>query len=385
LGRTLLRGATLLDPDLAAPGPGSLLLAEGRIEARLAPGEPGPADAERVDLGGRGLAPGFLDLHYHGSLIVSDASGYGASLAASSELLLRHGTTAFLVTSVAWSRDRLREALPRLVELLGGVRWPGAVPIGLHLEGPWINARAAGAQPGSGIRSYDAAEGAETFARASGALRMVTLAPEVPGALALTGELTRRGVIASLGHSLATAPEIEVGLAAGLRHVTHLFNAMGPLHHRDLGVAGFALADDRLSCDLICDGAHVHPAMVRLAARAKGDRLLFITDRIELEGAGRSFGSGELRDDGVAVRLPDGRLAGSCLTLDRAIRNVIGYGAMTQLDAVRACTLRPARLLGIERERGTLRPGARADLVLLDAEGLVAETWLEGRRAFSRS
>jgi N-acetylglucosamine-6-phosphate deacetylase len=173
---------------------------------------------------------------------------------------------------------------------------------------------------------------------------------------------------------------VEAAVARGARHVTHLWNAMSGLHHRAPGLAGAALADDRLSCDLICDGVHVHPAAVRVAARAKRERLVLISDRVS-PGAG--FGAGALNDDGTALRLADGRLAGSRLSLDRALQNAVSFGAMTRLEAVAAVSLRPARLLGLERERGTLRPGARADLALLDAEGCVAETWLAGRRAYA--
>jgi N-acetylglucosamine-6-phosphate deacetylase len=160
---------------------------------------------------------------------------------------------------------------------------------------------------------------------------------------------------------------------------------MGPLHHRERGTAGVALTDGRLSCDLICDGAHVHPSVVALAARQKGEQLLLITDRVELEGArpAPSFGSGPLHSDGVALRLADGRLAASCLTLDRAVRNLSEFAGWTRAQAIAACTLAPARLLGIEAERGTLRPGARADLAVLGSRAEVVETWIAGRRVYA--
>ncbi|MEN8183907.1 MAG: N-acetylglucosamine-6-phosphate deacetylase [Myxococcota bacterium] len=379
----VLTRATLVDPEGAAPERGSLLIEGGRIAAILSEADPLP-DAPCHDLRGQRLAPGFIDLHYHGGLVLQEATGWRESLRASSESLVRHGTTGFLATTVAWSREVLAERVGALAELLAREQWPGAVPIGLHLEGPWIRPEAAGAQPSAAIRAYDPAEGREVLERGDGSVRLVTLAPEVEGAPALLGDLARRGVVAALGHSRAAPPDIESGIAEGLVHVTHLFNAMGSFHHRDVGTAGFALADDRLSCDLICDGAHVHPAAVRTAARAKGEGLVLITDRVEIDPPGPagtaapSFGSGELHSDGTALRLPDGRLAASHLTLDRAVANFREFTGATLPEAVAACTLRPARLLGIESERGTLRVGARADLVVIGDDGSICQTWIGG-------
>jgi N-acetylglucosamine-6-phosphate deacetylase len=378
MSRVALVNALLLDPEADAPAPGGLLLEDGRIAARLAPGA-SPASAQRVDLGGLGVAPGFLDLHYHGALVHGEPQGAAAALRETARELLVSGVTAFLPTTVAWPAPELLARVGALAEACASAPADGAAPLGLHLEGPWISAHAAGAQPGAGIRPFAAAEGARVFERAHGTLRLVTFAPELPGADALQAELERRGIVAALGHSQADAEQVAGAVARGARHVTHLWNAMSGLHHRAPGLAGAALADERLSCDLICDGVHVHPAAVRIAARAKRDALVLITDRV---AAGAGFGAGALVDDGTALRLADGRLAGSRLTLERALHNAVSFGAMTRLEAVAAVTLRPARVLGIERERGTFRPGARADLAVLDAADRVAETWLAGRRVF---
>jgi N-acetylglucosamine-6-phosphate deacetylase len=250
----------------------------------------------------------------------------------------------------------------------------------LHLEGPWISAEAPGAMARDAIRPYDASTDREVLARADGQLRMVTLAPEVEGADALLTELSARGVIAALGHTHASPDCIREAIERGLRHVTHLWNAMGPTHHRAPGVAGTALAEDRLTCDLICDGHHVDPAIVRIAARALGERLVLITDRLDVPAGAEGSALGAIRAgaDGEPWRRADGTIAGSQLSLDGALRNARRFAGLGLCEAVAACTLRPATLLGVERERGTLRRGTRADLALLDPDGRVVETWIAG-------
>ncbi|MGI9591671.1 MAG: N-acetylglucosamine-6-phosphate deacetylase [Myxococcota bacterium] len=376
MGRLLLRNALLIDPEARAPEPGALLLEDGRIAARLPVGGESGIDAEERDLAGRALAPGFVDLHYHGPVASAEPGQIAPLLAEAATDLLRHGTTAFLATTLAWEDVGLADRVDRLTRLVtqDGDR---AACIGIHLEGPWIHPGAAGAQPAAGIRPYTAASGGDLLDRCQGSVRMVTLAPEVEGAPSLQAELQRRGIVAALGHSLAHGEQVATAVERGARHVTHLFNAMGGLHQREPGLAGAALCDDRLTCDLICDGAHVHPDWVRTAARAKGERLVLISDRVDPGDGDR------LVDDGVALRSADGRLFGSRTTLDRCVRNFCDFAGVELHEAVTAATLRPARVLGIESERGSLRPGARADLVVLGATGELCETWLAGRQVFS--
>lgn len=416
--RWSIDGATLLDPE-APPafeargrpgGAGSLergaprrVVIEGdRIEAVCDADGGSPDEAasiparRRYDARGLSLAPGFIDLHFHGELLFARPTSFAGALERASLDLARHGTTSFLATTVAWEADRLLEYVTHLAEVMTQSRQSGARAIGLHLEGPWINPDAAGAQPADSIRPFRR-EDLAILSACGDLLKMVTLAPEIEGADRLIETLQRSGVVPALGHSRVDALAAEEAFRRGMTHVTHLFNAMGSLHHREPGLPGAVLGSrEALSCDLICDGVHVAPALVRVAARCLGDRLSLISDRIDLPAAagpgpgpesgsgplqtGLGFGSGDLVDDGTAWRLADdGRLAGSRLTLDRAVRNAQDFGAMDALASIAAVTLRPARLLGLEHEIGTLRPGSRADLVLLDPAGEVVATWVGGQ------
>jgi N-acetylglucosamine-6-phosphate deacetylase len=387
VARIYLEDAVLLDPEQRLPAPGGLLLDGAHIVGQFRPDHDAPHDAERIALGGRYLAPGFIDLHYHGRFVFEPAPGSNDAFDDAFQIAaqeVRHGITAYLPTTVAQSAERLAERITSMTHSMTRCETRGARPLGLHLEGPWINAAAAGAQPRAGIRPCDLAEARDLLARGAGEVRMLTLAPEIEGSHALLELLQCEGVVAALGHSHAPADCVTTAIERGARHVTHLFNAMAPLHHRAPGLAGVALTDERLTADLICDGVHVDFRVVKLAARALGERLMLITDRLDPPRAVRDagFGSGPVHDDGTALRLADGRLAGSRLSLDLAIRNAVAAAGLPLLEALAACTLRPARLLGLEGRIGCLRPGARADLVVLDADGQVRETWVGGRRLY---
>ena len=377
MARILLGNANLIDPEATGPIPlGWLMIEDGRILA-LGDGEtPSGVDADTLDLDGHSVAPGFLDLHFHGDLATASGAGLALAFEATASQLLSQGTTGFLATSVSLDSTQLAEFVLQIGSMTRDDADESSC-LGIHLEGPWIHPRHGGAHEASGIRPFRRDEAHDLLDRSAGTLRMVTLAPEVQGGLEAVELLSKEGLVVAIGHSRAEPPLIDDAVARGLTHVTHLFNAMTQPHHRELGVAGCALTDDRLTADLICDGVHVDPRMVALAARAKRDKLCLISDQV-----GRQLGGQTLERDGCVWRTRDGDLAGGAISLAQSLACFRTYSRVDLREAVATVTLRPARVLGIESQRGTLRPGARADLVVLDPDLRVRSTWLAGRRVY---
>jgi N-acetylglucosamine-6-phosphate deacetylase len=326
--------------------------------------------------GGRIAAPGFVDLQVNGfaevDVMAADADGIDRICAA----LTDHGVTAWLPTLITAAAADTRRALCMLNAALDRGT-PGAQPLGVHLEGPFLSPERLGTHPARHRRDPDAAEiGAW---RALAPVVAVTLAPELPGALDLVAELSADGVLVSLGHSDATAAQAHAGFDAGARTATHLFNAMSPLRHRDPGLPGVALGRPDVTVQLIVDGHHLADDVVRLAFAAARDRVVLVTDATE--AAAREEGEYEIAGVPVevragAVRNGAGVLAGSALTLDAAVRNVAALG-LDLAEVLTAATSTPATLIG-RPDLGRLEPGARADLVVLEDDLTVRETWLAG-------
>jgi len=335
------------------------------------------ADATVIDASGLLVVPGFIDLQVNG--------GYGHDFTADPDSiplvagrLPETGVTSFLPTVITSPLERYRKAL----DVVSSPPSTGAHVLGLHLEGPYLNPQRAGAHDKRWIRSPAVADldAWEPLDR----IRLVTLAPEMPGAQALIAHLLRAGVVVSAGHSDATCDQAVGAFDAGVRYVTHLLNAMRPLHHREPGLAGAALTDDRVSVGLIVDGIHLHPAIVKLVWEVMGpDRITLVTDA--MAALGQPAGTYRLGDQEImlnadegSARLPDGTLAGSVLTMDAALRNLVSFTGCSLSDALRAAASTPASVIGLDANKGRLAPGYDADITLLTPDLRVAGAAIGG-------
>jgi N-acetylglucosamine-6-phosphate deacetylase len=332
------------------------------------------------------LAPGFVDVHVHG-WGGHDAMGDTAALDGMARALLRHGVTAFLPTAVTAPLETIRTFAERVRGWLPSAPEDGAEPLGFNLEGPFLAPARRGAHDPHALRT-PADAGAAAIDPLTDGLRVVTIAPELPGALDLVRRLATGGTAVSLGHSAATLTEARAGYAAGARTTTHLFNAMSGVDHRAPGLAVAALLDDGVFVELIADGVHVDRAIWDLVRRVKpADRLVLVSDALPLAGVG----DGRVRVGGLEVEVVGSRatvagtntLAGSVIALDSAVRNLVGSGAALPA-AVAAASRNPLELLGVT-DRGRIAAGQRADLVELDDDLRVrrvmrAGSWFEGPR-----
>jgi N-acetylglucosamine-6-phosphate deacetylase len=355
---------------------GHLLAVGSRASTRI------PENAHYLDFADSIIAPGFVDIHVHGGAGHDVMEPGEQSLRAMEQHFARHGVTSYCPTTVTAPLDKTLESLDRLGAWRKSPRnGDRARPLGVHLEGPFISHAKRGVHP----VEYLLEPSPQLFRRlweASGEnVAVMTIAPEIPGAIETIREAVSKKVCVSLGHSNATLAETEQGIAAGARHATHTFNAMRPLDHREPGVLGAVLADDRVTADLIADGVHVHPEMVSLFLRAKREQgAVLITDAISATG----MGDGKYRLGGFEVTVTgdrcehEGRLAGSVLTLDRAVRNVAQFSGWSLQQAIRLATLNPALVLG-RNDVGIIAPGAQADLVVLSRQGEVQRTIIAGQ------
>lgn len=382
---TVITAARLLTPLDSIESP-VMVVDDARITALHSRGGADIPAGRRLDFPGLILAPGFIDIHIHGGAGRDAMEADESALAQIERQLVQHGVTAYLPTTVTASHDRILKALEGLGKSIAAPRRSPAraAPLGIHLEGPFISHEKRGVHPPEDLIP-PSPQALESFWQASsGTIRMMTIAPELPGAAETIRYARTLGVHSSLGHSNATYEEAARGISAGADHATHTFNAMRALDHRDPGILGAVLENNGLTADIIADGIHVHPSMLSLFLRAKGaDQAILITDAISATG----MPDGIYKLGGFEVQVSNGRcerqgrLAGSVLTLDRAIRNVMTFAGWQLQQAVRLATLNPARLLGISDQRGLIAPGRWADLVVLTPEGSLVHTIVGGEIA----
>lgn len=365
-----------------------LLVEDGRITEVSSPSTTEvPGNASLVDFGDAVLAPGFFDIHIHGG------AGLDAMLASPSDLprlgkfLATHGVTTYFPTTVAAPLDATYAALGRLADAIEAAACGEngdavqARPLGIHLEGPFLSHKRRGVHPPENLVTPTVEIFERLWQAARGHVRMITIAPELPGAMEVIAEAARLNVCVSIGHSDAGMPIARDAVSAGARHATHTFNAMRPLDHRDPGIIAEVLTDDRLTADMIVDGIHVDPAVVQIFLKMKGvERAVLITDAISATG----MPDGRYRLGPIEVDVKDGKctsggsLAGSVLTMDRAVRNVTKFSSWSLRDAVRAATLNPARAVGLAGSH-VLAAGAEADFTVLSSAGEVLKTIVAGR------
>jgi N-acetylglucosamine-6-phosphate deacetylase len=378
---------------------GEVVVRDGVIDSVNATGCGSQAglSGELIELGDRWLVPGFIDVHIHGGGGAQFNTLDVDEVLTAARFHARHGTTGLLATTVAAGVDELVGAVETVsvaMEASGGVAG-GAGLLGVHLEGPFLSrARPGAMDPGVFLdvdemvvdRLLDAGGGS-----GGGRVRVMTLAPELPGALSLIERLSRLGIVCSLGHSDASYDQARAAVEAGARSATHVFNAMPALHHRAPGLLGAVLDLSQVDCELVCDGIHVDPAAMRLVRRAKGvEGFHLVTDAMAAAG----MADGEYRLGGARVMVSDGRavlaegdsIAGSTLTMDVAFANVVSSLGLSVEEAVRVTSRNPASLLGLGDRKGSIAAGFDADLVVLDDQLAVCGTmiggeWVDGRPA----
>ncbi|HWM03612.1 MAG TPA: N-acetylglucosamine-6-phosphate deacetylase [Actinophytocola sp.] len=365
MAEQLIAGGRVATPD-GVLDPGWVLVADGAISAVGTGDAPRPPNARTTDAAGAWVVPGFVDIHCHGGDGAAFTSTDPDQIRHAVAAHRRHGTTTLLASLVSRPVPELVEQVAALRELV-----TEGLLAGVHLEGPFLSAARCGAHDPAVLRPPDPASVERLLAAGKGAIRMVTIAPELDGAVPAVKRLVDAGVIAAVGHTDALAEDVIPAVDAGASVATHLFNGMRPLHHREPGPIGVLMDDERVTVELICDLVHLHPTVVRMAARHAGaGRTVLITDAISAAAAGDGvYDIGGLEvtvTDGVPTLAGGGSLAGSTLTMDAAFRNLVHGCGLGVREAVAAASTRPAELLGLGKVTGRIEAGLAADLVLLD-------------------
>lgn len=362
-----------------------ILIREGVIE-ELGPREGMrlPAGASEIPATDKTAIPGFIDVHIHGAGGRDVMEGSAEALASVTRTVARHGTTSFVATTVTASpEDTIRgvEGISRYISVQHETDETRAEVLGIHFEGPFLSPARRGVHPAEWLKLPSAELLEKLLQAAAGNALILTLAPELLGAIPCIDAARKAGMVVAAGHTDATYEQTRAGIAHGIRHAVHVYNAMRPFSHRDSGVIGAVLTSPEVTAELIADGVHVEETAMRVLLQAKGpERMILVSDGISATGMPDGkymLGKLEVTVSGGVCRNSEGKLAGSTLTLDRALRNIVALG-VPLAAAVRMLALNPATLIGIEFKKGALRTGADADILLLD-EGLqLTNVWVRG-------
>lgn len=344
-------------------------------------------NAEIIEAQDKYVMPGFIDLHVHGGGGADVMDGEYEAIRKVAATHARFGTTAFLPTTLTMPKDKIIKSLQSIKE--AKLKGTGTAAIlGIHLEGPYINPEKKGAQNEEGIMPLSKNEFLELNQASGYLIRLVTLAPEMPGAIDFIRWLHRKNIIISAGHTNATYQKMQEAIQVGLTHVTHLFNAMRGLHHREPGIVGAALSDSRLTVEVIADGIHIHPIILKMIYQMKGsEKIVLVTDAIRaacLEEGNYDLGGKEVIVVRGQAKLGDGTLAGSVLTKNQAVHNMVAQAGISLLEAVQMSTYNPAKCLGTEYRKGSLEPGKDADIVILNQDFEVELTMVSGQVIFRK-
>ncbi len=384
---TIINGAVVTPDKIFAPG--IVLVEDGRIQFVGAMTEAEPnANSQIIDATDQFVLPGFIDTHVHGSGGDDVMTDGAAGIQRAGRNMLRYGTTAWLPTTIAARHEEILFAIAetRQAEL---TTEPMANILGLHLEGPYINLKFKGAQPDEGIRDPNFDELEELLKSAEGRVKVMTLAPELPGSMEMIRLLKANNIVASLGHSECDYDTALAAIDAGATYATHLFNAMSGVHHRQPGLAACCLNEPGICAELILDGVHMNPQMARLAARNKGrEGLALITDATTAQGCGDGIyqlGKFQVNVRGALCTLMDGvTIAGSVLTMNHAVRNAIEFTGMSLVDVAYMAAMMPAKRCGVADRKGSLEVGKEADIAILRADYSVAATIVKGIVAYTQ-
>jgi N-acetylglucosamine-6-phosphate deacetylase len=365
------------------------LIIEATSIAEVGPAEriPVPDGAERIDASAYTVTPGFIDSHIHGCGGVDVMDATHESLNAISRIIIRHGTTSFFPTTVSSPPDVLTTALQKLGSTLTR-SFDGAKPLGIHLEGPFINPVRRGTHKLSNIYAPDATLFQKWISASDSAIRLVTIAPEADGSDVLMRLAQAAGLTVAMGHSDASLEQAKAAADRGIRYAVHTFNAMREFTHRDPGIIGEVLSDDRIFAEIIADGIHVHPAVIHSFARSKGpERILLMTDAIsatDMPDGEYVLGPNTVSVTNGVCRDAEGRLAGSTLTQETALKNFAEWSEFSIDEAILTLTQNPAQVLGLKK-KGVIEPGADADVTILDSNFHVLKTVVAGKLVFSRA